>query len=333
MGAEMGRRYRRSSLGFALLLIAIGALWLFANMHPGFDPWKLLFRYWPVILIAIGVGKLIDFFIDAHYDSRNVMAEAPGGGSPSTVGGSAPRRHHSHFGEALAIVILIGLVIAATSRKNMRLEWQTVNRTVDAQSAQKADVNIEVPAGDLTLRSGADPGKILDANFHYTTEDGEPQVNYSVSKGQGSLEVTQENGSHIHLMSQHNEWNLRLNDDIPTQLRVQIGAGHGELDLHGLTLESLDLKIGAGQVNADLAANWSKDSTVTIQGGVGQATLRLPNNIGVSVHASGGIGEVSTDGLHKQDDSYVNDSYGKASVTLEVNVTGGVGQINLVSEQ
>jgi hypothetical protein len=330
----MGRRYRRSSLGFALLLIAIGALWLFANMHPGFDPWELLFRYWPVILIAIGVGKLIDFFIDAHFDSKNAAASDPSAGatSSSASSGAAPRVHHSHTGEVLAIVILVVLVIAAMSRKNMRLEWQTASRSVEAQSAQKADVNVTIPAGDLTLRGGASAGKILDADFHYTSEDGEPQVNYSVSQGQGSLDLTQENGSHIHLMSRHNDWNLRLNNDIPTNLKVEIGAGHGDLDLRGLTLESLDLEMGAGQVNADLAANWKKDSTVTIQGGVGQATLRLPENIGVSVHASGGIGAISTGGLHKQDDSYVNDAYGKSPVTLEVNVTGGVGQINLVSE-
>lgn len=323
----MGRRYRRSSLGFALLLIAIGGLWLFANMHPGFDPWELLFRYWPVILIAIGVGKLVDFFIDAHYDSRNAAA-----GDASAEGATASRVHHSHTGEVLAIVILVILVIAAMSRKNMRLEWQTARQSVEAQSAQKADVNITIPAGDLTLRGGASAGKILDAEFHYTSEDGEPQVNYSVSQGQGSLDLTQENGSHIHLMSRHNDWNLRLNNDIPTNLKVEIGAGHGDLDLHGLTLESLDLKVGAGQLNADLAANWKKNSTVTIQGGVGQATLRLPENIGVSVDASGGIGAISTGGLHKQGESYVNDSYGKSPVTLEVNVTGGVGQINLVSE-
>jgi hypothetical protein len=34
-------------------------------------------------------------------------------------------------------------------------------------------------------------------------------------------------------------------------------------------------------------------------------------------------------GLQREGDSYVNDAYGDSDVTLEVDVQGGVGQINL----
>ncbi|HUO36014.1 MAG TPA: toast rack family protein [Candidatus Acidoferrum sp.] len=320
-------RYRRSSLAFALLLIAIGALWLFANMHPGFDPWNLLFRYWPVILIVIGLGKLVDYFIDSHNMGKaNAAAAAAGGSATTTI------ESHSHAGEVLALVILIVLVFAALSHHSLRTQWRNASHSVDAQGAQTADVNITIPAGDLTLHGGAASGKIVEADFHYAAEDGEPKVDYMVSGGTGMLNLTQGDGSSIRFATGHNDWTLRLNNDIPSSLKIEIGAGHGDLDLHGLTLTGLDLEMGAGQVNADLAANWKKDASVTIQGGVGQATLRLPENVGVEVHASGGLGAISTDGLHKRDDSYVNDAYGKSPVTLEVNVSGGVGQINLISE-
>ncbi|HTZ72405.1 MAG TPA: toast rack family protein [Candidatus Aquilonibacter sp.] len=324
----MSRSYRRSSLGFALLLVAVGGLWLYANMHPGFDPWNLLFRYWPVILIAIGLGKLVDYFIDSHNDAKVNAAVAAAGGASTT----APPMRHSHTGEALAMVILIVLVIVALSHHGMRMEWRDSSRSVNAQGAQSADVNITIPAGDLTLRGGAGAGNILEADFHYATEDGEPNIEYSVSNHAGALNLTQENPSHLHLVTNHNDWSLRMNNNIASNLKIEIGAGHGDLDLHGMTLTGLDLEMGAGQVNADLDGNWKKDSSVTIQGGVGQATLRLPENIGVEVHASGGIGAISTDGLHKQGDAYVNDAYGKSPVTLYVNITGGVGQISLISE-
>jgi hypothetical protein len=34
-------------------------------------------------------------------------------------------------------------------------------------------------------------------------------------------------------------------------------------------------------------------------------------------------------GLEKKGDSYVNDAYGDSDVTLDVDVQGGVGEINL----
>ena len=46
--------------------------------------------------------------------------------------------------------------------------------------------------------------------------------------------------------------------------------------------------------------------------------------------ASGGIGAVDADGLTRQGDAYVNAAYGKASKNIEMNVHGGVGEIDLI---
>ena len=51
---------RRVSLVFPIILIAVGALFLFRNWHPGFDPVPILWTYWPLILVFIGVGKIWD---------------------------------------------------------------------------------------------------------------------------------------------------------------------------------------------------------------------------------------------------------------------------------
>ena len=51
---------RRASLVFPVLLIALGAIFLYANWHPYFDPWPILWTYWPLILIFIGLGTIWD---------------------------------------------------------------------------------------------------------------------------------------------------------------------------------------------------------------------------------------------------------------------------------
>ena len=48
---------RKTSLVVPILLITLGALFLFKNWHPGFEPYQVLKTYWPLILIYVYSGK------------------------------------------------------------------------------------------------------------------------------------------------------------------------------------------------------------------------------------------------------------------------------------
>ncbi|MGH9404880.1 MAG: DUF4097 family beta strand repeat-containing protein, partial [Terriglobia bacterium] len=53
--------YRRGSLFWALILIAIGIIFLEQNFNPQIHPWHIVARYWPVLIIIWGVSKLADY--------------------------------------------------------------------------------------------------------------------------------------------------------------------------------------------------------------------------------------------------------------------------------
>jgi hypothetical protein len=108
-----------------------------------------------------------------------------------------------------------------------------------------------------------------------------------------------------------------------------MGAGESDLDLDSLTLTGVDLKMGAGKTTVDLTGDYAKGFDATIEGGVGQATVLLPSEIGVKAKAEGGLGGINAKGLKKVGDSYVNDAYGESDVNLSVHVKGGIGEINL----
>ncbi|MDQ5810207.1 MAG: cell wall-active antibiotics response protein, partial [Actinomycetota bacterium] len=72
-----------------------------------------------------------------------------------------------------------------------------------------------------------------------------------------------------------------------------------------------------------------RDLSAVVRGGAGELTMLLPSQIGVRVNAETGLGRINADGLRKQGNAYVNDAYGDSEVSLEVRVSGGVGQINL----
>jgi hypothetical protein len=207
-------------------------------------------------------------------------------------------------------------------------EMQRESQSIQAENAQSVRANLRMGAGELNLTGGAD--QLMEADFAYNVPDWKPKVNYEVSGDTGELTVRQGNGGSVRLGGDaRNEWDIRFNDEVPTNLSVQMGAGESDLDLDDLTLTGLELEMGAGRTTIDLTGDYERDFVASIQGGVGQATVQLPSEVGVRVEAQGGLGEINAEGLQKEGEAYVNDAYGDSEVTLDVDIQGGVGQINL----
>jgi hypothetical protein len=309
---------RRSSLVFPILLIAVGVLILYANWRPDFDPWPVLWTYWPLILIFIGLGKIWD----TTRRRQNPDAPPSSFSVGTTVGAVA-------FVLVLAILFWHGRDFTRRHGGSVyAMQHQT--RTVDAQGAKSVHVSIDMGAGELTINSGS--SHLLDADFDYRLSSGAPTVNYSVSGTSGSLDIAQQDsGSHVSTTSD-NHWTLQFANDIPLELKINMGAGRGNLHLRDLSLTRLNLDMGAGQVDVDLTGERRSDLNADIEGGVGEANIRLPKNVGVIVNASGGIGTIDTHGLKHDGDQYINDAYGKAPATIHLRVEGGVGRINLTQE-
>jgi N-terminal domain of toast_rack, DUF2154/LiaI-LiaF-like transmembrane region len=305
-----GRSYRGSIAG-ALILISIGIFFLIANLHPEIDPWPILFRYWPLILIFIGLGKIFDSF---------VFRDSAGGSGGDHVSGVSVA--------FVALILIFGLAIWR-GHKIERRDFMHDTHAVALLGAKDVSADINMPSGQLTL-NGGDAG-LLDSDFSYDREEGKPSVNYSVNDGHGQLTINQE-GHQLHFVSPRNTWNLHFGGDEPLDLKLKMGAGQSDLNFRGLNLRRLEVNIGAGQMTLDLTGPRTSDLDADVQGGVGSATIRLPKDVGVSVHASGGIGSINTDGLRRENGAYVNDAYGKSAQAINLEVHGGVGEINLLLE-
>jgi hypothetical protein len=205
---------------------------------------------------------------------------------------------------------------------------QRESKSVDPKDAQSSRTQLKMGAGELNLTGGAD--QLMEADFSYNVSDWKPKVSYDVSADEGELVVKQGGAGGSSLSGEtRNEWEIRLNDEVPTDLVVQMGAGESALDLDSLSLTGLKLQMGAGKTTVDLTGDYAKDFDASIQGGVGEATILLPSEVGVKAKAEGGLGKINAEGLKRVGDSYVNDAYGESDVNLSVEVQGGVGQINL----
>ncbi|MGA2736153.1 MAG: toast rack family protein [Bryobacteraceae bacterium] len=203
------------------------------------------------------------------------------------------------------------------------------SRTVDLKGAKSVQVQIEIGAGELVMRGGA--AQLMDADFRYRARDGKPEVQYDVNGSRGTLNVRQPS-HHTIGNNDKNQWELRLNEDVPMDISVKMGAGEGRLELGNTSLHNLDVEVGAGEMKVDLTGHPRGDMDVRVRGGVGEATIRLPRRARLDIEAHGGIGEISARGLSKRGDRWVNEPAGQADATIHVNVNGGIGQINLICE-
>jgi hypothetical protein len=60
---------KTKSLAGPLILITIGTMFLIQNLSH-INVFKVFWRYWPVLLIAIGISKLLEYFRGSNVISR-----------------------------------------------------------------------------------------------------------------------------------------------------------------------------------------------------------------------------------------------------------------------
>src|SRR5216683_7168818 len=186
-------RNQRTSLVFPILLIALGAILLYTQYHPAWDPWPVLRTYWPLILIFVGIGKIWDA------TQRQKSGDAPGaaGGGGSSVG--------STIAILAFVLVLLALFWHGRAFSGGRYADRSTHhetRAVERQDAKSVRVSVESGSGQVTVSGGS--SRLLDADFSYGYSFASPQVAYKVESGIGQLDITQD-GERTHFGTTHND--------------------------------------------------------------------------------------------------------------------------------
>lgn len=249
----------------------------------------------------------------------------------------------------LFILFTAGVFTQANAQNGKNIKKYT--KDVEVQGAKSVDIEITQSAGTLQVSGGS--SKLMEGQFAFTKEEWKPTVTYT--KDNGKLLVKQpENDRNVNMDDgDQNEWKIKLNNSIPLDMELTIGAGQSTIDLHGIKLTNLLLKAGAGdftvnlantslpklKVNAgvgaiklDLTGKWTNNLTADINGGIGEVSLKLPKNTGVRVKISG-LGSIEAPGFKKDGGYYVNNAYNKSDQLLTIDVSGGLGSVNLELEK
>ncbi|MGD0842325.1 MAG: DUF4097 family beta strand repeat-containing protein [Candidatus Acidiferrales bacterium] len=246
-------RSRHSIFG-GLVLVLIGALFLIHNFHPQFELWDLLWRWWPLLLILLGVARLIDYAIAQHSDKP----------APRIVSG----------GDIFLILVLLAVIAGVAGVYHVRSRmgdadfypsnWgnpYVFSEQVPAQ-AVPADARIQISdlRGDISVHAEAVAQILVTAKktvSEFSQSDAQKRADavhfVVIDNHDGSFQVEpQEQG----MDSRHVQVDLDV--QVPQKASVTASTQRGDVDIAGLagTIEStthngdIDVRDAGGDVTA-----------------------------------------------------------------------------------
>jgi len=242
---------RRRSIFSGLLLVVIGALFLYHSFQGGFEIWRVIERWWPVVLILWGLAKLYDYW------AAKQSGEAP----PRTMTG----------GEILLVIFLFILAGVAGGREwmikhghdyDIEVPWATkytFSEEVPAKAVKaSAEIRVNTDRGDITVI----PEEIAEVKVSVKktatgTDESEARkraeaVRVVVVETEGGYEVRPEADSDTQ------RWvRVDLEVHVPKQASVKAKAERGDVKVSGVTgsvrVESSIGDIDVHDVTSDVA--------------------------------------------------------------------------------
>ncbi|QHT71390.1 DUF4097 family beta strand repeat protein [Rhodocytophaga rosea] len=245
----------------------------------------------------------------------------------------------------------IGVAFLSSPATAQSVKKYTQN--VEPQGATSVQMQFTQSAGTLKMSGGATT-HLMEGVFTMTNQAWKPEISFTNQNNKGTLIVKQPGGKNVNMDDgDSNDWQVRLNNSIPMDMELTVGAGQSTVDLRNTKLSKLHLKAGAGdftvnlantsvptldidagvgEMKLDLSGKWSNNLEAEINGGIGEITLKLPRKTGVRVKVNG-LGSIGHEGFKKEEGYYVNESYKKTSSTLQIEINCGLGSVNLELEK
>ena len=303
----MSEYRRRNSLVWPVVLIGFGVIFLLNNLGViDWDIWYLLSRLWPLILVALGLDIMLG--------------------------------RRSGIGSAIALLLIIaifagGAWFVRSTGTVLSGDIYTQELVQPMEEAQMAKIDINFGVGLLEIGSFTSDENLARGTLELA--EGEQLDQTFRMVGDTAYLSLDTHGQQFYpswwFKTNDNErnWQIDLNDSIPTDLDINTGVGKSVLDLSGINLTNLTLDSGVGEVTIYLPG--AGEYTVDVSGGVGQLTLHVPEGFSVQLRVDSGLGNTKIIGNFVQSGGvYTTPGFDETGDHAVIYVNGGVGEVVIV---
>lgn len=319
-------RRQPPSLFWPIILIGAGVVLILVNQGYARDlSWGVIWRLWPLLIIALGVDLLIG--------RRSVL-----GAIVSAV---------------LLLVLIGGIVLVAMFAQSipgvsdwvqpLKLpQWiqQTdyLNKHVEypLSGVEQATVYIDWISVPGYLSALEDSRNLIEGDIDYV---GELTFDVNMRGDQANVRLDSRSARIGFWAPDRGDgrgkrWDVELSPDVPVNLTLDAGSGPCDLDLAGLQVSGLVIDTGSGPV--DLALPSGSSFEARIDGGSGPISITLPRNVGMRVELDSGSGPFSADsrfelvrGKLRGDGTWETLNYDVAEPRIVLAIDQGSGPVSI----
>ncbi len=341
----------RNGLFWGIALVTLGVLFLGRNLN-WFDlNWSYIRDLWPLLLILAGVNLiLVRRGNQAAVGTTVLLALA----LPIALFSFVDRRHnHDRF--------------EYNFRDNFRNDFDDNNDNTDnkdsddnddqsdndsdnnansrnsvetrsdtfvealSDNTREATLNLSGGAARFVVGEPAAAADLIKADTKMTVGSYSMSVERNETTGTPVIELKPNEGNvKLENGNLDNRVDVRLNEKPVWTVKVEMGAGQGDIDLSRYDVKKLDVKVGAADIDLKLG-NRAVQSDVNISSGVASLTIRVPKDVGCRIEKDGALNLSQMDDLTKiNDDLYESAGYATAAKKITIKYEGGMSKLKIV---
>lgn len=288
-----------------VILIGAGIVLLLNNLD--ILPWAIwgdLWRLWPLALIAIG----LDLIIGRRKPMLSLLI--------------------------ILLVVGVGGALILYTGFATRGNLTTYNLNVPSTNAKAVSVEVDFGSGELHIDGATNSETLASGSLDYYANRKPPVADLNDDADRADLTINSPSDSAFNFdwfgQSQTPRWLIHLSPRVPISLNADLGTGNSTLDLSALNLTDLDINSGTGNTTV----TFPKPQTeihASIDGGVGNLHLSIPDGTAARISIDTGIGNVTTDPrFTKQgEDTYETANYATSTNKLDLKIDAGVGNVEI----
>jgi hypothetical protein len=153
----------------------------------------------------------------------------------------------------------------------------------------------------------------------------------------GDIDLTNLQIENIYLTSGASQTNIVFNQPNLIELKnINIKTGASTIKMLGLAnanFDKMNFTGGAGSYNFDFSGKLTKKSKVNINAGAAKIILKIPSNTGTKIiFRNFPASKLDIKGFIKiNDQTYINPEYGKSNAELDIEIKGGLLDVEVIS--
>ncbi len=312
---------KNKNVFWGVLLVVIGALFIFNNLGWFDFSFRALFDMWPALLIIWGISMLpINGGVKTTLSVITVLL---------AVFISTTRDYGDHWSSNLNRFVHINNRNWDDNEddksKSDNVYTFTFTEDYDA-SIETAILNMDIAAGKFRIEDSTSFLIDFDAENNLGQYEKEIMKNGSTTE----IYVRLEDGN-LRTGTNKNRAYIKLNTEPTWEMKLDIGAADFNADLRSFKVGKVEIDGGASAIKLKIGDK-QFDTNIDIESGASAVKIYIPESAGCEVISNTVLSDLDLDGFIKNGKTYSTPNFDKAKQKIYISLDAAVSALNVIRE-